>query len=199
MAGGHALLLTSALLLALARADDGWVAARATWFDVGPDMSTANCHYSSAPTGRYVGAWPDHQDGFDASCGKCFEVSCRNADFQDGYGETLSRSNVCYDPSKSVVITIVDACPCSYPNNAYSNQRWCCGDAEHIDLSQEAFEQLADLSQGAIGIFFRQVSCSTSGSPGNGGGGAYSSGGGSGQVQQPQTSAGWGGFLRWGR
>ncbi|PNH12716.1 Expansin-A24 [Tetrabaena socialis] len=209
----HALLLACALLAGglLADADySGWRPGRATFFDVGPDMSTANCHYSWAPTGRNVGAFSDQMEGFSSSCGKCFEVSCRNADFQDGYGETLSRSNACYDPSKSVVITIVDACPCRYPNNAYSNQRWCCGDMDHIDLSQEAFEQLADLNQGVVAIRFREVDCSATGSSGSGGGGS------SGSTPQPQPqeqqqaqpvaaeqqprSGGWGGIWgRWGR
>ncbi len=26
-------------------------------------------------------------------------------------------------------------CPCYYPNNAFSNKRWCCGDMRHMDLS----------------------------------------------------------------
>ena len=54
----------------------------------------------------------------------------------------MDRSNACFDESKSVIITIADACPCRYPNNEYSNQRWCCGDMNHVDLSREAFEQV---------------------------------------------------------
>ena len=46
----------------------------------------------------------------------------------DGYGTPIDRtSGVCYDPNHSVVVTIVDACPCNYAANAYSNKRWCCG------------------------------------------------------------------------
>ena len=52
----------------------------------------------------------------DALRRKCYEVKCRNADIPDGYGNTLSRSRACYDESKSVVITIVDACPCRVSN-----------------------------------------------------------------------------------
>jgi hypothetical protein len=52
-------------------------------------------------------------------------VSCRPATVVDGYGSSLDRNKACYDPTKTVIITIVDACPCSYPNNEYSNKRWC--------------------------------------------------------------------------
>ncbi|GLC43203.1 hypothetical protein PLESTM_001442200 [Pleodorina starrii] len=154
-------------------------------------MSTANCHFPWAPTGRDVGAWPDVMEGFASSCGKCYEIKCRNADFSDGNGEYLQRSNACYDESKSVIITIVDACPCHYPrhfsrpvtkappptasfscscSNSHSNRRWCCGDMNHIDISYEAFQQIADLGIGVIGLYYREVDCSTKASVGNGGG-----------------------------
>jgi hypothetical protein len=41
-------------------------------------------------------------------CRSCWEVSCVDSDFNDGYGAKCSRSNACYDTSKSVVIKIVD-------------------------------------------------------------------------------------------
>lgn len=62
--------------------------------------------------------------------------------FTDGYGNSLDRTNVCYDPSASVVVRVVDTCPCNYPNNFYSNKRWCCGDMDHLDLSIWAFEKV---------------------------------------------------------
>jgi hypothetical protein len=119
--------------------------------------------------------WPDLYPGFDTvaiadaspefggSCGKCFEVKCRNADFTDGYGSSISRSSACFDSSKSLVVRTVDACPCVYPGNQYSNKRWCCGDqgsgSAHMDLSIWAFEKLADKSLGVVGISYRQVPC----------------------------------------
>ena len=38
------------------------------------------------------------------------------------------RKSVCYDGAASVVVMVTDVCPCSYPENWYSNKRWCCGD-----------------------------------------------------------------------
>ncbi len=35
----------------------------------------------------------------------------------------------------------------------------CCGDMRHFDLSQYAFDKLADSSQGVMGIRFRPVAC----------------------------------------
>jgi hypothetical protein len=51
------------------------------------------------------------------------------------------------------------SCPCYYPSNAYSNQRWCCGDVRHVDLSVYAFRKLADTAHGVIGVRFRPVTC----------------------------------------
>ncbi|GIL56933.1 hypothetical protein Vafri_12216, partial [Volvox africanus] len=132
--------------------------------------------------------WPDVQEGFGSSCGKCYEVRCRNADFMDGNGETLRRSSACYDESKSVIITIVDACPCQYPNNAHSNRRWCCGDMNHLDISQEAFQQLADLNVGVIGLSYREVDCSTTASAGNGRRSNSGSSGGSSSTSSSQSN-----------
>ncbi|GLI68165.1 hypothetical protein VaNZ11_012470, partial [Volvox africanus] len=95
--------------------------------------------------------WPSHR--------RCYEVACNPAAFSDGYGNYIDRNSGCYDSSKTVTITITDDCPCNYPENAYSNRRWCCGDMFHIDLSQEAFSQLANIGQGVMGIRFRQVDC----------------------------------------
>ncbi|MEW5296868.1 MAG: hypothetical protein WDW36_000117 [Sanguina aurantia] len=113
---------------------------------------------SSVPTGRHIAALPD-TTGLSGGCGKCYEVRCRDSTFTDGYGTSISRNSACYDPSKSVVVTITDCCPCYYPSNAFSNKRWCCGDMHHMDLSQEAFSQLADVGLGVIGMEYREVSC----------------------------------------
>jgi hypothetical protein len=51
------------------------------------------------------------------------------------------RDGICKDGS--VVIKVTDTCPCNYPNNWYSNKRWCCGDMPHFDLSVWAFERVS--------------------------------------------------------
>lgn len=73
--------------------------------------------------------------------------------FQDGYGNTHERTEACYDPNKSIIIAITDSCPCS------SNQQWCCGDMEHLDLSYVAYDELADRKWGVIGLKYREVEC----------------------------------------
>ncbi len=37
---------------------------------------------------------------------------------------SFDRTKSCYDSSASVVVRVVDVCPCQYPSNAYSNKRW---------------------------------------------------------------------------
>ncbi len=58
-----------------------------------------------------------------------------------------------------MVVRITDTCPCTYPANAYSNKRWCCGDMDHFDVSVWAFEKLADKKWGVVGIKYRQGGC----------------------------------------
>ena len=94
---------------------------------------------------------------------RCYEVKCDpDSSLPDGYGERMDRSHVCFDPSYSIVVRTVDNCPCNYPNNAYSNKRWCCHDngLTHFDLSIWAFERLAKTSWGVMGIQYQEVSCS---------------------------------------
>lgn len=78
------------------------------------------------------------------------QIKCDPIVIYDAYGQSLDRTQACYDPSASLVIRITDACPCNYPNNPQSNKRWCCGDTMHIDLSVYAYEKLADREWCAI-------------------------------------------------
>jgi len=79
--------------------------------------------------------------------------------FMDSFGNQLDRSNVCYDQDASIVVRIVDTCPCNDIKSQYSNQRWCCADMAHLDLSIWAFEKLADPKWGVMGLKYRQVPC----------------------------------------
>eukprot|EP01026_Neomeris_dumetosa_P080375 TRINITY_DN888_c0_g2_i2.p2 TRINITY_DN888_c0_g2~~TRINITY_DN888_c0_g2_i2.p2 ORF type:complete len:431 (-),score=43.94 TRINITY_DN888_c0_g2_i2:1812-3104(-) len=110
-------------------------------------------------TGWDIAALPDAHWGYLGSCGRCYEVKCLPSNFKDNYGEYLDRSGVCYDPEASVVVTVTDACPCNYASNWYSNQRWCCGDMDHLDLSVWTFEKLAETKWGVIGLQYREVTC----------------------------------------
>ncbi|KIZ06273.1 hypothetical protein MNEG_1676 [Monoraphidium neglectum] len=89
---------------------------------------------------------------YSGSCGKCKEVRCKHFNFKDG-------SSTCYDTTASVVVMVVDTCPCYYPTNYFSNKRWCCGDMYHMDISVWAFEKLADTKYGVIGMEYRDVDC----------------------------------------
>jgi len=56
------------------------------------------------------------------------------------------------------VIQVSDECPCVAPNLQY-----CCGDIDHFDLSQAAFQVIANTNVGVINTQFRQVTCDTQG------------------------------------
>ncbi|EFJ45996.1 hypothetical protein VOLCADRAFT_93781 [Volvox carteri f. nagariensis] len=154
-------------LTSRAAADDGdWYDGRATWYGsiAGGNINEGSCMYGALPnslvsTGAFIVALSDQNNDFAGSCGRCYEVACKPTTFTDGYGEHIDRKDGCLDPSKSVIVTVTDSCPCDYPANAYSNRRWCCGDMYHMDLSDLAFGKLADLSLGVIGIRYRRVGC----------------------------------------
>lgn len=152
----------------IAQVQGEWKDGRATYFG----LDAWSIHRGSCGMGYQ---WPDIYPGFDvaaisdaspefpASCGRCYEVKCRNTVMTDGYGDSIDRSSVCFDESKTVVVRTVDNCPCKYPSNEYSNKRWCCGDAgagsAHMDLSVWSFEKLASKDLGVIAISFREVPC----------------------------------------
>ncbi|KAG2501765.1 hypothetical protein HYH03_000265 [Edaphochlamys debaryana] len=144
--------------------DGGWTTGRSTFYgqDGGATIDQGSCMYGPLPnymvsTGKDIAALSDTASDYAGSCGRCYEVMCNPSAFSDGYGNWIDRNGAC--KGGSVIVTITDTCPCYYPANEYSNKRWCCGDMQHMDLSQEAFSKIADINQGVIGIKFRQVSC----------------------------------------
>eukprot|EP00884_Botryococcus_braunii_P002834 jgi/Botrbrau1/12551/Bobra.0169s0088.1 len=144
-----------------------WYQGRATFYGTNPGagdtIMNGNCGYGyinkDEPVGWNVGALSDSTEAFRGACGRCYEIKCDPIVIYDAYGQSLDRTEACFDPSASIVIRITDACPCNYPNNPQSNRRWCCGDTMHIDLSVYAYEKLADRQWGAIGIQYREVPC----------------------------------------
>ena len=150
------------------QADGGWQQAHATFYGGphdqdqragGPTIHEGWCQFghidSNTGTGWDVAAFTDSMPN---KCGACFEVKCRSAGVTDAYGQQLDRSKACTSGA-SVVVRITDLCPCKYSSNAYSNSRWCCGQANHIDLSEWAFAKIADLSQGVVAVDYREVKC----------------------------------------
>eukprot|EP01025_Chloroclados_australasicus_P005131 TRINITY_DN11455_c0_g1_i1.p1 TRINITY_DN11455_c0_g1~~TRINITY_DN11455_c0_g1_i1.p1 ORF type:complete len:540 (+),score=63.16 TRINITY_DN11455_c0_g1_i1:199-1818(+) len=155
--------------IGLTLAQSGWKEGRATFYGNEWwlwDIHQGSCGYGylcpEEGTGWDITALPDVHPRYAASCGRCYEVKCRPSTFNDNYGVQLDRTqqwNTCIDPSASVVVTVTDTCPCYYAENFYSNQRWCCGDMDHFDLSVWAFEKLADMKWGVIGMSYREVPC----------------------------------------
>jgi hypothetical protein len=74
-------------------------------------------------TGWDVAALSDHSGEYAGSCGRCYEVACRSTSVRDSYGANMDRYSACKGDS-TVTVRITDTCPCNYPSNYYSNQRW---------------------------------------------------------------------------
>lgn len=91
---------------------------------------------------------------YASSCGRCFEVKCRGTQITSGDGSVnVDRSTACIDENKSIIIKIVDTCPCN------GNEKWCCGDQNHFDLGQKAFEKASLMeknidSSAHLGVFY---------------------------------------------
>ncbi|MEW5307321.1 MAG: hypothetical protein WDW36_009727 [Sanguina aurantia] len=148
------------------RDSGGWWSGRATFYGGVGDPWTihdGSCGYgyidSNVGTGDFVCAASDCNPDFGGSCGRCYEVKCDSGFVHDNYGQSFDRSNMCHDTTESVVVQVIDSCPCNYPTNGYSNKRWCCGDHYHLDLSIWAFERLADTKWGVIPLKVRTVDC----------------------------------------
>ncbi|KAG2427408.1 hypothetical protein HXX76_012344 [Chlamydomonas incerta] len=155
---------------ATAAIDWQWHTGRATHYGGAGDpwsIHNGHCGYGyldpNVGTGWDIAAPSDQNWDYDSStsnCGVCYEISCNGMDFSDFYGNYLERTDVCYNGGEtSVVVMVSDVCPCYYPSNQYSNKRWCCGDMQHFDVSVFAFEKLADVKWGVIGIKYRRVPC----------------------------------------
>lgn len=159
-------LVIVSVLQTAAFAQDGWRLGRGTFYGDEPwlwDIHKGSCGYGQLDpnkgTGWDIAALPDVHYEYSGSCGRCYEVKCDPRSFGDNYGDNIDRRHVCNDPEKVVKLTITDTCPCHFPDNFYSNKRWCCGDVDHLDLSYTVFDQLADRRWGVIGLKYRPVPC----------------------------------------
>lgn len=166
MSSWIAIFLQAWFLATYVGADWDWKIGRATHYGGPGDPWTiheGSCKYGyldpNKGTGWDVAALADANPDYPGSCGRCYEVACANLQLTDGYGQRLDRTSICHNTDQSVVISITDECPCHYPTNYYSNKRWCCGDYYHFDISVWAFEKLADIKWGVIGIKYRIVPC----------------------------------------
>lgn len=139
---------------------------RATYFGADAwSIHKGSCGLGYQHEGVYPGfhvlAPSDQSSPFAGSCGKCFEVKCRQEPYTDGYGNTFDNQDQCHNTTESLVVRAVDTCPCDYPSNAYSNRRWCCQDegagGMHADLSVWAFEKLGRKGPGSMAMSYREV------------------------------------------
>jgi len=147
--------------------------ARGSYYGIDPSkgdsIDIGSCGFGHIGKGEACGnnclditALSDTNPRYPRSCGRCYEIGCVKSTFTDGYGQIMDRSKDCIDPDATLVVRVTDTCPCVYPNNAYSNKRWCCGDTNdlpHFDMSVQAFEKLAPLAVGVIGLRHREVPC----------------------------------------
>ncbi|WIA20876.1 hypothetical protein OEZ85_005223 [Tetradesmus obliquus] len=70
----------------------------------------------------------------------------------------------CWDEERTITVRIADACPCQYliaETGEIRHQPWCCGGANHFDISFWAFEKLAHPSYGVMKMEYRPVDCET--------------------------------------
>lgn len=105
----------------------------ATWYSLG---ALGHCSLPTEWVPEYYAAINDEDYGTASACGACARVSVPSG--------------------ASVDVMIVDECP--YPENEI-----CAPGSNHIDLSQAAFQQLADLSVGIMDVTWQYVACEVTG------------------------------------
>lgn len=82
--------------------------------------------------------------GTTRKCGECYEVACVDGPRRGLQSSAEGPWGGCRASGrKSVVVMITDSCPCQHPNPG--NQKWCCGDRTHLDLSWKAFEAIGEM------------------------------------------------------
>lgn len=123
----------------------------------GLDVVAVSDSFRAKDQGLYQ---PGGRFGTNQKCGQCLEIKCRDATVPDNFGNTYQRTGLCLT-TKAVKVKIVDLCPCVYPNNRVSNQRWCCGDMQHFDVSKFALEKIVQQPDkwGVFGVSYREVNC----------------------------------------
>ena len=56
---------------------------------------------------------PDVSPEYPGSCGRCYELRCRGMHVVSADGSVdLDRSDACYDSRESILVKVVDTCPC---------------------------------------------------------------------------------------
>mmetsp|Transcript_3893 Transcript_3893/g.13677 ORF Transcript_3893/g.13677 Transcript_3893/m.13677 type:complete len:546 (+) Transcript_3893:1005-2642(+) len=132
-----------------------WQRGRMTFYGKdGYSIHSGACHFGSIPHPYYVAAtsdwWPEYINGAyeHNKCGHCFEIQC------DPNGRSYCRGD---RYNASIIVQVTDRCPCKHENP--SNQRWCCGDEPHFDVSHEAFGELANHVGGWVYLQWREIQC----------------------------------------
>ncbi|KAK9790755.1 hypothetical protein WJX73_003014 [Symbiochloris irregularis] len=86
-------------------------------------------------------------------CGACYEIRCVDGPTR-GPDSTERPDSACVF-NTTITVMITDSCPCNHKNP--SNQKWCCGDMQHFDLSYSAFGSIARQEAGVIDVQYVRV------------------------------------------
>ena len=127
-----------------------WEDGRSTYYTT---WEQGACNYGQISTDSfpYANIAAPNEAFYNKSlaCGGCYEIMCVGP-WDQSY---CPNSDGCLKPNASIIIEVTDECP------VQGNEQWCSGDITHFDLSQHAFDLIADNTCGVIKQKWRQVTC----------------------------------------